>query len=155
MIPTINRDPDFVLPGYLERWHLTQRVDGGSIYLHHFLAPDVPVLHNHPWPFRVQILNGDYEERVAGIHHRGSLAFGDEVELTIAAHDTLCTEGESFVADLEKFHYIKRLIGDVWTLVTTADREGRSWGFINEHGAYEEHHEYTDRTGRHLDVDEG
>lgn len=58
------RPPDFILPGYLHRWHLFAWAKRWpNVYLHHILAPDPGEdLHDHPaWSISI-VLRGWYEE---------------------------------------------------------------------------------------------
>ncbi len=146
MIPDIgDRQPDLLIEGYLERWCLTHRRNEGSIYLHHFLAPDVPVFHDHPWEFSTQILNGGYGE--------STLPYG-QVDESIT-RDFTREAGDTIDHYADDFHYIKSLLGDVWTLVTTGPRLRRTWGFINEHGEWEEHSKFEVRTGARQKIIQG
>lgn len=58
------RPPDFVLPGYLHRWHLFRwSKRWPNVYLHHILAPDRGFdKHDHPaWSITIVLRGGFFE----------------------------------------------------------------------------------------------
>ena len=81
-----------------------------SLLLHHFLRPDDDQhLHNHPWTGRSTILSGGYvEETVEGLQ-------------TVKPMD-------SNVITADRYHRIKTIEDNTWSLVHTGDKEGE-WGF--------------------------
>ncbi|MCM8530694.1 MAG: hypothetical protein NE330_05985 [Lentisphaeraceae bacterium] len=93
-----------------------------SLLLHHFLKPDDDAhLHNHPWTGISTILSGGYvEETLAGVQEMKAL------------------QSNSITAD--KYHRIKSLEDNTWSLVHTGDKEGE-WGFLvdGEHIHYMEY----------------
>lgn len=111
MIPTPpDREPDLEIVDYLHRWCLTPRNKEGNIYLHHFLQPDMPYLHDHPWSFTSLILNGGYIE--ATEHGFNTYKRGDTIR--------------KYATDR---HYVYDVAPDTWSLVCTGPLE-RSWGYI-------------------------
>lgn len=63
----MKRKPDFVLPGYLNRWYLIPHNRWFNIYLHEFVGPDNGEHpHDHPWWNLTVKLKGDYKELSTG-----------------------------------------------------------------------------------------
>lgn len=93
---------------YLSRLRIVQ-TPWFAIYLHRFDQPDVPLLHDHPWPFVSVILSGGYDEqRPTGrrVHRRINF---------VRATDA---------------HYVERLHRTpTWTLLLVGRRR-RNWGYI-------------------------
>ena len=92
-----------------------------SLLLHHFLKPDDDDhLHNHPWTGRSTILSGGYqEETLEGIQKVKPM--------------------DSNVITADKYHRVKSIEDNTWSLVHTGDKEGE-WGFLVD-GT---HHHYMD-----------
>jgi hypothetical protein len=129
MIAIPERAADLELVGYLERWCLTPRSDGGNLYLHHILAPDPDIfLHDHPWWFRSTVLAGGYDEQLAN---------GDIVRRQ---------EGDSGEHAAMDAHVITHVVPGTWTLVLTGRTE-REWGFLTA-GGWVHHDAFEGR--RHL-----
>lgn len=82
-----------------------------SLLLHHFLKPDDDShLHNHPWTGRSTILSGGYvEETLEGIQEVKPM--------------------DSNVITADRYHRIKSIEDNTWSLVHTGDKEGE-WGFL-------------------------
>lgn len=128
MIPRVDRPADYEIVGYLERWYLMPRVHHGPhLYLHHFIAPDERVFHDHPWGFQSTILHGGYVERIQT---------SDGVE-----YDTRRIVGETFVKNAHDRHYIKSVQPDTWTLILTKEYE-RNWGFWIDWNSFVPHQDY-------------
>lgn len=113
-----DRLPDMELVGYLERWCLIPRKRQGNIYLHHFLGPDEPVMHDHPWDFKSIILSGGYIEALP-------------TDPSMDGEGTLGRiTGEVIQHKAEDLHYIKEVLPNTWTLIITGAVR-REWGFFN------------------------
>lgn len=112
----ISRQPDFVLPGYLLRWHLV-RTRWGSLYVHRIIGSDDDrALHDHrSWNVSV-LLAGEYCEHLqAGEKHVRSA--GDVVaRRAITPHRLELRDG---------LHAL--------TLFITGPHQ-RDWGFVTEAG---------------------
>ncbi len=117
-----DRLPDMELVGYLERWCLVPRSADGNLYLHHILAGDEPVMHDHPWDFQSEVLEGGYVEMTAaGIIER--------------------RRGDVFHKRADDLHYILTVEPGTWTRITTGPKT-RDWGFVRggkwiSHTAYD------------------
>ena len=109
-----DRLPDMELVGYLKRWCLIPRSTAGNCYLHHILAGDEPVMHDHPWDFESEILIGGYIEITAG----GPVSR---------------KAGDCFRKSATDMHYIESVLPNTWTMVTTGAK-CRDWGFLREAG---------------------
>ena len=82
-----------------------------SLLLHHFLKPDDDKhLHNHPWAGRSTILSGGYVEET------------QEALKTVKAFD-------SNMITSDKYHCVKSIDPNTWSLVHTGDKESE-WGFL-------------------------
>ena len=115
---------DMELVGYLERWCLRPRSDVGNLYLHHIIAGDEPVMHDHPWDFESQILLGGYTEMTAtGVVER--------------------RVGDVFSKRATDLHYILSVLPNTWTRITTG-RKSRDWGFVRD-GRWVSHTAYGGR----------
>ena len=113
----ITRPPDLELVGYLRRWCLIPRNREMNIYLHHILAPDEPVFHDHPWTFETKILSGSYVAcRPAKYEPHDFTRYG-------------MSEGERLLMGAGELHYIESVKPDTWTLVTTGPVV-KDWGFL-------------------------
>ncbi len=104
------RLPDMELVGYLERWCLAPRSAGGNLYLHHIIAGDEAVMHDHPWDFQSEILEGGYFE----------MTCDGPVERR---------KGDVFSKRAEALHYIMTVRPGTWTRITTGPKT-RDWGFV-------------------------
>jgi hypothetical protein len=93
-----------------------------SLLLHHFLKPDDDThLHNHPWTGRSTILSGGYvEETLAGIQEVKPM--------------------DSNVITADRYHRVKSIEDNTWSLVHTGDKEGE-WGFLVD-GVHEHYMDY-------------
>jgi hypothetical protein len=112
------------LVGYLHRWCIKARSRGENQYLHHILAPDYPVLHDHPWAFKSMILHGGYTEKTTAglVEHQA---------------------GDVFEKQATDLHYIAEVLPDTWTLIFTGSTT-RDWGFLSN-GQWISHSEFTER----------
>ena len=119
-----SRAPDMELVGYLHRWCVTPRGRGENQYLHRILAPDYPVLHDHPWAFKSMILHGGYTEMPpAGLITRQA--------------------GDVYEKQAGDLHYIAAVLPDTWTLIFTGPTS-RDWGFLSN-GQWISHSTFTER----------
>ena len=118
------RAPDLELVGYLHRWCVKPRSRGENQYLHHILAADYPVLHEHPWSFKAMMLSGGYTEMTP------------EGPVVRQAGDVY----EKQATDL---HYIATVKPDTWTMVFTGPTI-RDWGFLDA-GQWISHSDFTER----------
>ena len=93
-----------------------------SLLLHHFLKPDDDShLHNHPWTGRSTILSGGYiEETMEGLKKVKPL-------------DSNCITAD-------KYHRVKSIENNTWSLVHTGDKEGE-WGFLVD-GVHQHYMDY-------------
>lgn len=116
-----SRPPDFRIgPGYIDRWFLVPRMEGGNVYLHRMMrSDDDRAMHDHPWDntsiiiaggFRELTLNGTFErkpgdviQRRATFRHRLELQQGyQSISLFITGPKVRewgfwCDEGKRFV----------------------------------------------------------
>lgn len=105
---------------YLERWLLTERSDGGHVYLHRIVRSDEDLqLHSHPWCATSLILLGSYiEER-----RYNDVAGGYGVQRR------RYVPGEVNVIDADTFHRLDITSSEVWTLFTTGPKVRDVWSF--------------------------
>ncbi|MFT5804979.1 MAG: hypothetical protein ACI9R8_002029 [Candidatus Paceibacteria bacterium] len=119
-----SRAPDMELVGYLHRWCIKPRGRDENQYLHHILAPDYPVLHDHPWTFKSIILHGGYTEMTpTGLVERQA--------------------GDVYEKKADDLHYISAVLPDTWTLIFTGPTT-RDWGFLSD-GQWISHSDFTER----------
>lgn len=99
---------------YMRRWWISRNPDGSSERYHHILMSDQDVdMHDHPWDFDSQILEGAYTEHTATgstVHHTGTRLHREAADAHRLDLDT-----------------------PVWTHVTTGPIV-RTWGFHTPHG---------------------
>ena len=114
-----NRLPDMELVGYLKRWVLVPRNKVCNVYLHEFLGPDEPILHDHPWNFTSTIVHGNMVE-----------AFPDG--------ENALLYGDMYHRRMHDLHYIKEVEPGTLTIVVTGP-VARSWGFVVEGGRWIDH----------------
>lgn len=122
------RDADMELPEYLLRWVLTpeEAPSRKRSFLHWFLAPDQRLLHNHPWPFDTEILNGGYQ----ALEYRPDRT--DSLELvSFRAGDTHSLGGGTGGLD---YHCVVAVDPETWTLVVPGAASAR-WGYLVFEGA--------------------
>ena len=110
-------------PGRLLRWVLAPDASptGQRAFLHHFMAPDHPCLHSHPWDFDTLILSGGYR----ALEYRprcGSHIF--EVVCTAGARHHL-----GGGADVSEYHCVTAVDPCTWTVVTP-QRASSDWGYL-------------------------
>lgn len=106
-----DRLPDLELVGYLHRWYMSPKGSGDNQFLHHILAADEPIFHDHPWHFRSIILSGGYDERTTP---DGNIRY---------------SVGDVIFHSASTCHYITRVLPDTWTMVFTGPKI-RDWGFM-------------------------
>lgn len=123
---TYSRAPDFVVPGYLERWFVVRSRRWGCIYVHRIIGSDDDrALHDHrSWNVSV-VLAGWYLEHLAGETKAGRRG-GD----VIARRATTP-------------HRISIATKSVLTLFLTGPHQ-REWGFVTE-GGWVQHDQYLER----------
>jgi hypothetical protein len=110
--------------GYLHRWCVKPRSKGANQYLHNILAPDYPVLHDHPWAFKSMILHGGYTEMTTtGLIERQA--------------------GDVYEKKANDLHYISAVLPNTWSLIFTGPTT-RDWGFLSE-GQWISHSDFTER----------
>lgn len=103
---------------YLRRWHLIPRNRLFNLYLHHFVASDVPVPHDHPWWNVSVVLDGVYDEFV--------LHTDTDAPYTVAHTRRLLSV---VLRRPQTAHYIELPEGaGAWTLFFTGPVV-RDWGF--------------------------
>lgn len=98
---------------YLERLRIVQTPWGG-LYIHHIIAEDSDVPHDHPWNFLSFVLKGGYEESLGR-------------DASTATHRTrkLWTLAHRRSTDA---HYISSVKPGTYTLLLVG-RRTRTWGF--------------------------
>lgn len=118
-------DRDGVTP-YMERYYLLFKNRPlwfpFNITLHKICRSDLPILHDHPWPYAALILKGGYIEHTEYERfYRGP--------------------GSVRLRKAESYHWLE-LIDDVpsWSLFFMGKR-GREWGFLKE-GEWMQNEEY-------------
>lgn len=141
----LDREPDLEIEGYLLRWHLTntrKSASGGALMLHYFMAPDLPVLHNHPWDFDSLILTGGYREISTTIAISYKTALYDRPFLDPyyppphVLHRQYRLYRKNYTPGMinscvggSSFHFIAEIEPNTWSLVSTSPRQ-REWGFL-------------------------
>jgi hypothetical protein len=115
---------DLELVGYLHRWCVKPRSKGENQYLHHILAPDYPVLHDHPWDFKSLILSGGYTEMTPNgpVQH---------------------SAGDVYSRRATDLHYITEVQANTWTMIFTGPTL-RDWGFLHN-DQWISHADFTER----------
>ena len=131
-----SREADLTVPGYLDRWVLAAsdgvRAPARSALLHRMIGPDVPVPHNHPWPFRSFVLAGGYVVMSCDRPAAGE---------SPALRRKDCPAGATLALAADRFHYIESLLADEsWTLVVTGE-VCQEWGFWQD-GRFYPHTEF-------------
>jgi hypothetical protein len=119
---------------YLERWKL-EKNDRGGIYLHHFVASDDVIPHDHPRRSTSLILAGSYIELI-----RGSDG---------CMHPEVRTPGDVVFRRASHTHRIELADGqDAWSLFMFGPHV-RQWGFVCPTGRWMHWKEFTgfDQTG--------
>ncbi len=108
------RDPDFVLPDYLMRWHVL-RSRWGCLYIHVITGSDDDrALHDHrSWNVSI-LLHGAYLEHLQG-----------DVRVRI--------EGDLVARRAATPHRLQLLDGHALTLFVTGPHQ-RDWGFVTDDG---------------------
>ncbi|MBV1879972.1 MAG: hypothetical protein KUG79_20190 [Pseudomonadales bacterium] len=104
------RLPDLELVGYLQRWCVTERSRRGNQYLHHIMAADEPVMHDHPWDFKSTILAGGYTEMTP-------------------AGEVIYRQGDVVEKSATDLHYIAAVLPNTWSMILTGESV-RDWGFL-------------------------
>jgi hypothetical protein len=118
------RQADLELVGYLHRWCVKPRGKGENQYLHHILAPDYPVLHDHPWHFKSIILSGGYTEMTPS----GPITH---------------VAGDIYTRQATDLHYIAEVTANTWSMVFTGPTI-RDWGFLHQ-DLWISHADFTER----------
>ena len=113
--------PDFVLDGYLNRWHLLPRNSYFNVYLHQFVGDDDRWYHDHPYHSLSLLLSGEYKEYILIESHHG-----DE---TIKLATRRWHKGPKLIwRNALCMHRLEIFDAPVWTLFITGPRI-REWGF--------------------------
>jgi len=116
---------------YLRRWFIKKGDGGSGRFIHYFArSDDDRHPHDHPWPFKVFILNkGYYEEDVRGVEH-------------------WCPPWKWRSCTADWYHRVHLTEGPVWTIFTHGPKE-KDWGFLVD-GNWVQHSEYCKVTGSHI-----
>lgn len=118
------REPDFILGGYMERWHLAPRGDRPNAYIHRFRGSDSDrALHDHPYDNITWVLRNEYREH---FHVEPFRIDDDGRYKTIGI---VRREGEVIERPAPTLHRVEVMNDDpVITLFFTGER-AREWGF--------------------------
>lgn len=110
----VSRPPDFVLPGYLLRWHLV-RTRWGCLYVHRIIGSDDDrALHDHrSWNVSL-LLAGEYRE-----HLQGYIVLRDAGDVVPRRATTP--------------HRLELIGQSALTMFLTGPHQ-RDWGFVTEAG---------------------
>lgn len=125
---TMDRRPDFVIGGYLERWHLGSYGAMPNAYIHRFLGDDSDrALHDHPYDNVSVVLSGGYIEHV----HEEPFKVVDEKYATVPTHRK---SGEVIKRIATVAHRISLIQHKPAVSLFLCGTRFREWGFITPSG---------------------